>query len=34
MGAAGCADPETPIAETVTWSDGHFDLLLPDPGVN
>jgi hypothetical protein len=29
-----CADTETPIAETVTVSDGSFQLLLPDPGVN
>jgi hypothetical protein len=33
-GAAGCTDTETPIAETTTRSDGHFDLFLPDPGVN
>ena len=33
-GLAGCADPDTPIAEAITRSDGHFDLFLPDPGVN
>jgi hypothetical protein len=29
--AAGCADPTTPVAETVTRSDGTFQLMLPDP---
>jgi hypothetical protein len=31
--AASCADPDTPVAETVTASDGSFSLRLPDPGV-
>lgn len=30
----GCDDPETPLAETVTLSDGSFQLMLPDPGVD
>jgi hypothetical protein len=29
----GCTDPETPIAETVSRSDGYFQVMLPDPGV-
>jgi hypothetical protein len=33
-GSAGCADGEAPLAETVSRSDGHFDLWLPDPGLN
>lgn len=33
-GTGGCADPETPVAETTTRSDGHFDLFVPDPGLN
>jgi hypothetical protein len=33
-GAAGCDDPNTALAETVTASDGSFALSLPDPGVN
>ena len=28
----GCADPTVPVAETVTRSDGTFQLMLPDPG--
>jgi hypothetical protein len=28
---AGCTDTTTPIAETVTLSDGTFQLMLPDP---
>ena len=28
---AGCTDTTTPIAETVTRSDGTFELMLPDP---
>jgi hypothetical protein len=28
---AGCIDATTPIAETVTRSDGTFQLMLPDP---
>jgi hypothetical protein len=28
-----CPDPEAPLAETATRSDGFFRLLLPDPGV-
>jgi hypothetical protein len=31
-GAAGCVDPATPVAETVTRSDGTFQVMLPDPG--
>jgi hypothetical protein len=30
--APGCADPAVPVAETVTRSDGTFQLMLPDPG--
>jgi hypothetical protein len=33
-GAAGCDDPNTALAETVTASDGSFALSLPDPGTN
>jgi hypothetical protein len=33
-GAAGCDDPSTALAETVTASDGSFSLSLPDPGTN
>jgi hypothetical protein len=29
---AACADPTTPVAETVTRTDGTFELMLPDPG--
>jgi hypothetical protein len=29
--APGCADPTVPVAETVTRSDGTFQLMLPDP---
>lgn len=29
--APGCADPTTPVAETVTRTDGTFQLMLPDP---
>jgi hypothetical protein len=28
---AGCTDTTTPVAETVTRSDGTFQLMLPDP---
>jgi hypothetical protein len=31
--SSDCADPATPLAETVTLSDGTFQLMLPDPGV-
>jgi hypothetical protein len=30
-GAPGCADDQTPVAETVTRSDGTFQVMLPDP---
>jgi hypothetical protein len=33
-GTAGCNDPSTALAETVTASDGTFSLSLPDPGTN
>jgi hypothetical protein len=29
--SASCVDPTTPVAETVTQSDGTFQLMLPDP---
>jgi hypothetical protein len=29
--APGCTDPAVPVAETVTRSDGTFQLMLPDP---
>ena len=29
--APGCVDAKTPVAETVTRSDGTFQLMLPDP---
>jgi hypothetical protein len=29
--APGCTDPTVPVAETVTRSDGTFELMLPDP---
>jgi hypothetical protein len=32
-GASGCADATVPLAETVTRSDGSFQLVLPDPGT-
>jgi hypothetical protein len=31
--APGCTEPTVPVAETVTRSDGSFQLMLPDPGV-
>jgi hypothetical protein len=32
-GASGCTDATVPLAETVTRSDGSFQLVLPDPGT-
>jgi hypothetical protein len=29
--ALGCVDPTVPVAETITRSDGTFQLMLPDP---
>jgi hypothetical protein len=29
--APGCVDPSVPVAETITRSDGTFQLMLPDP---
>jgi hypothetical protein len=29
--APGCVDPTVPVAETITRSDGTFQLMLPDP---